>query len=712
MRSLHFCWITFFLNLAGCHEQAPTAGNLHSENAVEAMHTNALINEASPYLQQHAHNPVDWLPWGEAAFERARREDKLVLVSIGYSSCHWCHVMEHESFEDSAVAALMNKRFVCIKVDREERPDVDEVYMTAVQLMTRQGGWPLNCFTLPDGRPVYGGTYFPKDNWVEILENLAGMYANQREKMLEYADQLTSAVQQSALISLPEKETPLKQAWLAQQVNQISRTFDADFGGHQRAPKFPLPSEWRFLLQYGYLTADQSLADHVHFTLRSMANGGIYDQVGGGFARYSTDRFWKVPHFEKMLYDNGQLLSLYSEAYRHRPDRRYQEVVSGIVDFLVREMRDPEGGLYAALDADSEGEEGKFYVWTQAEMQSVLSEKEWQVAQEWWSFNGNGFWENDHYIPLVSAPDEQWKQKFSLNDKEWQQLTDTIREKALHARSHRERPGLDDKVITSWNALAIEGLADAYVTFGEQRYLEMAQQALKFLTRYCLGPDLRVRRYYKQGGRNDEGFLEDYAYLISALLRMYEVTGDENVLYNAEKITERVLHLFGDHTTPFFRQRTADGDSLLPANPIGTTDDVVPSPNAVMARNLYQLGTILYRSEWRKRAIDMIVAVVPQVDRYPVGYANWMQLAQWEIRGFHEVAVVGDKAADSALPLMRHYSPNQLTVYTEGPSDIPMLKGKQQGRETWIYVCHNRVCQKPVQDVAAALEQLTTHTEP
>jgi uncharacterized protein YyaL (SSP411 family) len=365
--------------------------------------TNALINETSPYLLQHAHNPVDWHAWGDDALQMAKNQNKLLLISIGYSACHWCHVMEHESFEDEAVAKVMNRLFVNIKVDREERPDIDQVYMTAVQLMTGRGGWPLNCIALPDGRPLYGGTYFPKAQWLKIIQDVAKLWDTDPEKALEYATELTRSVQQSDLIPALKKEATFNKGMLREIVEEWRPHMDNEEGGPNRSPKFPMPANYQFLLRQAHLSNDKKLMNHVHLTLRKMAWGGIYDQIGGGFARYSVDEIWKVPHFEKMLYDNAQLVSLYAEAFQASGNVLYKEVVEQTLAFIAREMTSAEGAFYSALDADSEGEEGKFYVWTEAELTELLGE-EFAWVKDYYNINAQGYWEHENFILLRNVP--------------------------------------------------------------------------------------------------------------------------------------------------------------------------------------------------------------------------------------------------------------------------------------------------------------------
>lgn len=675
--------------ILSCQPPKPTMNTDNgSPNKQSKEYTNALINEASPYLLQHAHNPVDWLPWGPEAFEKAKQENKLVLVSIGYSSCHWCHVMEHESFEDTTVAKMMNDNFICIKVDREERPDIDEIYMTAVQIMTQQGGWPLNCFTLSDGRPIYGGTYFRKNQWLDVLEQLSNMYRQTPEKVNEYAESLTSAIKEHTLIK-PKKEQNLPSSeWLVDQISTIQKSFDKRNGGHNGAPKFPMPAEWDFLLEYAISPGNEPLKAHVLFTLKKMAMGGIYDHIGGGFARYSTDEKWKVPHFEKMLYDNGQLLSVYSKAYRVSEDPLFKCTASGIIDWLQREMLDENGGFYAALDADSEGEEGKFYVWNREELESELTETELELATRFLNFNQNGYWEHGNYIPLLTDASLE----LLYNDKS---EVENLKTKLLGLREKRVRPGLDDKQICSWNAYTAEGLLEAYISFGNPEYLNLAENTLNFLLNKCFQEKVNnLYHYYKEGGRKDADFLEDYAALIQALLKAYEVTGSEHYITKAKKFLDIVDEKF-EKIGGFYPDRPLGSDATLITPTLSKSDNVTPSPNAILAQSKYKLGIIYYNNTMMDDAIQMASQLQDDIESYPTGYINWLKILSWENNRFLEIVV---KEKPSVVKELLGYPLfNKMVIH--GPSVVPILDDK---KEAAIYVCEKRACKRPVQTFSEA----------
>ncbi len=488
--------------------------------------TNRLAQESSPYLKQHAHNPVDWYPWSEEALNKAREEDKPIIVSIGYSACHWCHVMEHECFEDEAVAQRMNEHFVSIKVDREERPDVDQVYMEAVQMMGIQGGWPLNVFLTPDQKPFYGGTYFPKDNWVQLLDNIAQAYQHNREELTKSAEEF---VQNLARPDHERYAIGQGEAFDAQRARQqladiyrnFAQSFDTERGGMAKAPKFPMPSQWLFLMRYIAITEDEAALKQLRLTLDEMANGGIYDQVGGGFARYSVDAEWFAPHFEKMLYDNGQLLSVYAEAYTLTQEVLYQRVINETVSFVSRELTSEEGGFYSALDADSEGEEGRFYTWTYEEIKNVLGQ-EADLVIDYFGVTEAGNWENGRNILHKRKSNDAFAQRYGLNFVDLDELIEDVKQRLLEQRAKRERPGLDDKIIASWNGLMLRGLVDAYAATGSTDTLALARRNAHFLVNEMMEQrgetTVLYRTYQADPSTRINGYLDDYAAVIDALL--------------------------------------------------------------------------------------------------------------------------------------------------------------------------------------------------
>ena len=664
-------------------------------------YTNDLINETSPYLLQHAHNPVNWVAWSDDAFERAKKENKLVLISVGYSACHWCHVMEHESFEDKEVAALMNKFFISVKVDREERPDVDQVYMTAVQLMTQQGGWPLNCFCLPDGRPIYGGTYFPKDQWIHILKSLHCTFQNDFEKVEEYASKLHEGVQRAELIQKNETEIQFNIEKLRELVLRWSKLFDGINGGDSKAPKFPLPQNYLFLLEYATQMDDQKVMEHVCLSLDKMAMGGIYDQVGGGFARYSVDMLWKVPHFEKMLYDNGQLIELYSKAYRITKSPLYKRVVDETVQWLEREMIADRGGLYSALDADTEGEEGKFYVWSERELAETLK-NDFNWASDYFEMGYLSDWEGNKVL-MCSQTDEIF-----LKEKGWTQVVfdqelKKLKKRLLNIRSERVFPGIDDKVLTGWNAMTVKGLAHAAVIFDEPRYLDLGREIITTLLNNQWDGN-QLKRNFKNGYSTIDAFLEDYAHMIVGLIALHQADLEENWINAAVSLTEKAIQEFSDEKSGMFF--FTDSRSNLIARKMEINDNVIPSSNSVMAHNLFALGSLTGRMEWINRAEQMMYNVYDGMEMYGSGYSNWAMLLQRMITGQKEVVFAGNNV-DEAISEFRGQIdiPVLLARVTES-STLSISQGRHSRDDLIIYVCEKGVCSLPVKSVAEAISRV------
>jgi hypothetical protein len=676
----------------------------HNSNMEEHLHTNDLINETSPYLLQHAHNPVDWMAWNDESLAKAKSEQKLILVSIGYSACHWCHVMEHESFEDSTVAAYMNDNFICIKVDREERPDVDQVYMNAVQLMTGRGGWPLNCFALPDGRPLYGGTYFPKDQWMDVMRKVAGIWENDREKALEYATNLTKGVSESELIQRNTAEAKFTKDALKDFAESWKSQVDNKEGGPNRAPKFPLPNNYEFLLRYGTLAKDEFILNHVDLTLEKMAFGGIYDQVGGGFARYSTDALWKAPHFEKMLYDNAQLVSLYGEAYQATKNPLYKEIVDETLEFVAREMTSEEGAFYSALDADSEGEEGKFYVWKKEELQTLLGD-DFGWVKDYYNVNSVGLWEHENYILLRKDGDEEFAKKQGWKVADLKQKVRDVNAKLLKERSNRIRPGLDDKQLTSWNALMLKGYADAYRVFGEKKYLTTALKNADFILNKQKTKDGGLWHNHKEGRSTINGFLEDYCFTIEAFISLYQATFDRKWLDEADKLAAYAIAHFMDEKSGMFYFNSSDDPKLI-ARKMEMTDNVIPSSNSSMAKGLFYLGHYFDKKEYLTISEQMLNNILPNIGQGPSWYSNWLELMLYHTRSFYEVGIIGQDADNKRAEMEQHYHPNKMLIGGKKENGLPLLDYKLVEGETTIYVCVEKACQMPVQEVGAALKQM------
>ncbi len=664
---------------------------------------NALINESSPYLLQHAYNPVDWHPWNEATLQKAKDEDKMLIVSIGYAACHWCHVMEHESFEDSTVAALMNEHFLPIKVDREERPDVDDIYMSAAQLITGSGGWPLNAFALPDGRPVWAGTYFPKDRWMDILNQFANLKSSDPDRLERSADQLTKGINSLDEV-IPAKAKEVTKQEVTVMATTLMRQMDQINGGRRGAPKFPMPNNQAYLLKYAKTYGDDSALESVITTLDKMALGGIYDQVGGGFARYSVDSVWLVPHFEKMLYDNGQLVSLYSDAYRLTGDPLYKHVIEQSLTYIEREMMDAKGRFYSSLDADSEGEEGKFYVWSEEEINRLfVDERLSNLVKTYYNTSPSGNFEGHNILHVTAKPEVFAK----VHDISLDELTETIasaNEGLLEERANRVRPGLDDKTLTSWNALMIKGYVDAYKALKNEAYLKTAQKAMSTLLSDQMNEDHQLLRNYKDGKPSINAFLDDYALTIDALLALYEVTFDESHIYTSQKLMDYALSHFDNPETGLFFY-TSDKDPALIARKSELGDNVIPGSNSVMARNLLKLGEFLYNQDYLTRAKTMLATIDRNIQQtqQPSYYSNWLQMAIDVEHPPYEIAIMGDNAKAIALEMMQSYRGDAVYLGDTKESDLPLLKYKYVEGETMIYVCQNKTCKLPVKSVSEAL---------
>ncbi|TKC62537.1 thioredoxin domain-containing protein [Pedobacter hiemivivus] len=663
--------------------------------------SNNLIHASSPYLLQHAYNPVNWYEWGTEALQKAKDENKLILVSIGYSACHWCHVMEHESFENHEVAEVMNRDYVCIKVDREERPDIDQIYMLAIQLMTGSGGWPLNCICLPDQQPIYGGTYFKKEDWINVLSSVANMWANEPDKAIQYADRLTDGIKNAEKIIPNIKVDDYTTTHLTEIIEPWKRYFDIAEGGYNRAPKFPLPNNWQFMLRYSHLMEDDGTHVLALLTLEKMAMGGIYDHIGGGFARYSVDGAWHVPHFEKMLYDNGQLISLYAEAHQYSKSMLFKEIAEETIVWLEREMTSPEGLFYSALDADSEGVEGKFYVWDKAEFDAVLGADAVLLA-DYFNVTEEGNWEEEQTNILL--------RKFTVEDYAEVKgvsiiiLIEKIKEaklKLLQERSKRVRPGLDDKCLTAWNAMAIKGLAESAGIFGNPHYYGLAKRAASFILANLRKLDGGLYRNYKNGKATIAGFLDDYAFFIEALITLYQYDFDAGWLLEAKRLTDYVLANFEDVDSPMLFYTSGTGEVLI-ARKHEIMDNVIPASNSVMAQNLHKLGLFFDHDIYTLKAEGMLAAVLPQIKTYGSAYSNWAIQVLEEVFGINEIALTGKDFEKVKMELDKHYIPNKITLGGTN-SELPLLKDKESN-ETKIYICRNKVCQLPVATVDEALK--------
>ncbi len=689
-----------------------------AEGKEEHQHTNRLIDETSPYLLQHAHNPVDWYPWGDESLERARAEDKLILLSVGYSACHWCHVMERESFEDEAIAKIMNDSFVNVKVDREERPDIDEIYMAATVAMNRgQGGWPMTVFLTPELEPVFAGTYFPphdmhgRPGFSTVLMQVSRAWHEDRESLRQRAGEFAEVLRQHQSLGPPLSvgETELKQA-----LGQYSQEFDAEYGGFGPAPKFPPAVGISLLLRLHRRFGDPHALAMASQTLEAMARGGMYDHVGGGFARYSTDRRWLVPHFEKMLYDNALLAKAYLEGYQVTGDEFFRRVAVETLDYVLREMVSPEGGIYSSTDADSEGEEGRFFVWTPEQIADVLDEEEARRFNAYYDISPVGNWEGVS-IPNAPRPLEAVAEQLGIASEELERSLEAAREKVYAARQRRVKPSLDDKIITAWNGLMIGALAEGHRVLDEPRYLEAAERAARFIMEKLSREDGGLYRTYREGVAHLSAVLEDYAYLSEALIDLYEAGGSLDWLREAERLLERTLADFRDEETGSFFNTASDHEKLIIRYRDGA-DGATPSGNAVAAHALARLSYHLDRPELRHAAAGAIKAFGPLISRFPRAFATTLRAVDLLLEGPVEIALVGKKGSADLGALQRavaeHYLPNRTAAVFEpgvdvGAAELPLLRGKDLvDGVAALYICRDFACRAPITDPAAVAAEL------
>lgn len=670
---------------------------------MKEKYTNQLIHASSPYLQQHAHNPVNWVEWSEEAFQQAKEEGKLVLISIGYAACHWCHVMERESFEDEHVAALMNKHLVCIKVDREERPDIDHTYMTAVQLMTKHGGWPLNCFALPNKRPIYGATYFPKKDWINVIEQLAAKYENDREEVQEYGQLLEQEMANTEYLPIQLPKLSFDDTILKQTIESWIKHFDFEEGGNNTAPKFLLPNNYEFLLQYGVQLNDSVVTEHAHFSLTKMALGGIYDQLGGGFSRYSTDRYWKVPHFEKMLYDNGQILSAFSKAYQHKKKILYKDIIEGTIAWAFREMRAPDHGFYSGLDADSEGIEGKYYTWSEEELALILGD-DFGWFSDYYNINENGYWENNQFILLRKKDKNEWCAEKGVSIQGLELELERAHKKLFDARKERLAPNLDDKQLTAWNAMMVKGLVDAGLSLQHSHYIEEAINTAQWIVSNQLdAPTGKLFRVRKDGKSTIDGFLEDYAHCINAFIALHEATFEKKWLNFAKLLTDYAYnHFFDSHSKMFF---FADKESDQLVRKIEVNDSVIPASNSVMAMNLLKMSKFFEGTDYLRITKQMLSNVYGQMPHYGSAYSNWGILTLALSQPFSEVVITGTDATSTRMKFGNEYIPN--VVFGGGKEATSALTNdKEFSTESTIYVCENFACLAPTQSIKEAINTI------
>jgi uncharacterized protein YyaL (SSP411 family) len=667
--------------------------------------TNRLADETSPYLLQHAHNPVDWFPWGEEALTTARNEGKPIFLSIGYSACHWCHVMERESFENEGTAALMNELFVNIKVDREERPDLDAIYMDAVQALTGQGGWPMSVFLTPDGQPFYGGTYYPPEprygmpSFPQVLQSIASTYQRDQDKVTEQASRLTEMLNRTSIMA--SEASDLGPEVLDEAIATLNENFDEENGGFGSQPKFPQPMTLDFAMSQYARTGDEEALYMAELTLFKMANGGIYDQLGGGFHRYSVDAYWLAPHFEKMLYDNAQLLRSNLNAWRITGRPIYRRVVEETIDYVLREMTAPEGGFYSTQDADSEGEEGKFFLWKPAEIQTVLGPQMAAVFEDFYDVSERGNFEGSNILNIVKTT-EDVGERFTLSRTDVEQSLSISRLALFAEREKRIKPDRDDKILTEWNGLMIHALADCGAALEREDALTAACSAADFVLSNMSQPDGRLFRSYKDERARFNAYLEDYAAFIRALIALYEATFELRWLGEASRLTSIMFEQFHDAERGGFYQTGADHEQLVVRRK-DFVDNAIPSGNSLAAEALLRLGVLVDRQDYRDEASRILLLMKDSMGQQPTGFGRLLGALDTLLTPSQEVAIVGDPDDEATQALLKQvrkrYLPHTVLALKrpDEKSDLPLLADRTlvDGKPA-AYVCENFACKLPV----------------
>ena len=669
---------------------------------------NNLRNETSPYLLQHVENPVDWNPWDKQYLKQAEKEKKLVVISIGYASCHWCHVMERESFQDSTVAELMNAKFISIKVDREERPDIDQVYMNAIQLITGSGGWPLNVITLPDGRPIWGGTYFTKEQWTSALKQISEMYEEEPEKFISYADRVQEGI--NSLNIVESNTNNFDNIDLDKYSKSLFESIDEEFGGFKGAPKFMMPNNLEFLLRYSFQENLEDPKNKILKSLDMMAYGGIFDHVEGGFSRYSTDERWHVPHFEKMLYDNGQLMSLYAAGYKISKNDLYKQTIYKIHEYINSEMKDTSGGYYSSLDADSKLEdgsyaEGEYYTWRKIELKKIIGEN-FDLFVDYFNVNDYGFWEEENkYILTRVSSDKEFIKKNKLDEKTFINIKSNWLSKLKLARKDKKKPSLDYKIITSWNGLMISGYVDAYKAINDDIFKDEAINAGEFIYSNLLRKDGGLYHNYVNGKSKINGYLEDYATVIQASLDLYEITLNQLWIERALELSKYVFDNFSSSESELF-YFTSNKDEDLISRSIEFRDNVIPSSNSIMAKNLFKLYHYFDKEDYYEKAKQMSLSVSKEFEAYPSGYSNWFDLIYSLKSNYYEVAVVGENAIEKVKKINSRYIPNKLIIGSTSENNLPLLRNRYIEGKTLIYVCVNKACKMPTENIEESISMI------
>jgi len=666
---------------------------------------NRLATASSPYLQEHADNPVDWHEWNDEALATAKKENKPLLVSIGYASCHWCHVMEKESFMDTAVARMMNENFICIKVDREERPDIDNIYMYACQLISGGGGWPLNAFALPDGKPFFAGTYYSKSGWLSLLKEISKAFKEKHDLVVKQADGLTKGIadEEFSFYKVDSTAVVINNQAYQNLFDSVYLKTDTINGGIKGSPKFPMPAVTEFLLQNYYFTGNKKALDAASITLNKMALGGIYDHIDGGFARYATDKEWHIPHFEKMLYDNAQLISLYTHAYQITQNDFYKTIITETISFVERNLASTYGGYYSSLNADTEDGEGLFYAWKESDFKKVTGSE--NLMAEYFNVTSLGNWNKGNNILFSSYTPQEFAILKNQTPDQFITLLNKTQKSLLEVRNKRAKPTADTKILTAWNAMMIKAYADAYVATGTEEYLAKAMNVAKFLEKNMLSNNGSLKRNFKEGKTSINGFLDDYAWTASAFIKLYSVSFDINWITLAKQITDHATKNFYSKDAGLFYY-TASNDPKLAVRKMEVDDDAIPSSNSVMAGVLHSLGVIYDDSSYNNISKRMLRSVVTKVDLFPAYHAQWCNLAGLFSHGTYEVVVMGKDAISKNKELQKKYLPNCVIMGETDKENLPLLENKMPENKTLIYVCTNKVCKKPVENVSEAWNQV------
>ena len=672
---------------------------------------NKLSNEKSLYFKQHSTNPVDWMPWNQSALKLASEQNKLLIISVGYSSCHWCHVMEEETFSDEQAAEIMNSKFINIKVDREERPDIDELYMKSLVLMTGSGGWPMNIIALPDGSPIWGGTYLPKENWITVLKQISDLYNERYDDVLEYSVKLKEGLSPKKIINYEIKESEL-----FSQIRGASdfayKSLDTDNGGLKSNQKFHLPSLIDFFQKGSYHFKEKKYLEFIDLTLKNIAYGGINDHVDGGLHRYTVDSIWHIPHFEKMLYDNAQMLSVFSRAYKRNNDKVYKKLIDDIFDFLENNLTGDNGLIFSSISAVTEiGKnkiEGDYYVWDKDEIKDILQE-DFDLFKEYFNLNQYGLWEKNKYVLKRINDDDFFTKKYNISSKKLKSVISESITKLRKSKEKREKPIIDKKVLTAWNALTVIGMSNAFQSTGEKKFIEKAVDIVSAIEENLINNDLTVKRSLSISNENIL-FLEDYSYLISAYLSLYQSTFNYDFIDKADALSKKAIAIFADKNSSFLKF-SSDQSLLFSENLFVNQDGVVPSANSVMCKNLFLLSHHTGNRDFLNIGKSMLNEISTQLISNPLDYMNWLSVSLDYYDKFYEVVISGKKSIEMAKEINSIYLPNILIATSKKDSEKYLLKNRYIKGENLIYVCVNNTCKYPVNNVEAALKLITNNNE-